>query len=108
MLVDITTEWNHRYDQNNNAKPNTKGRYVVDVLAIRIKNGHLRGSNFDGIFELADIPKPFDIRSAELRVQVKVGWFGMKPKTSWPHITLKEEWELIRNYTGDVVHNLSE
>jgi hypothetical protein len=107
MLEDITIKWDRKFDNHSNAKPEPEERYVVDVLAIRMKNGHLRGSDFDGVFELADTPKPFDVRSAELRVEVKVGWFGMKPKTSWSHITLRKDWELIRNYTGNVVHNLS-
>ena len=107
MLTDITTEWNNKFDTHPSAKPDGKLRHVVDVLAIRITNGHLRGSNFDGIFELADVPKPFDVFAGKHRVEVKVGWFGMKPKSAWSHITLNGEWELIRNYSGKVVHNLT-
>ena len=108
MLIDITTEWNHKYDTHASAKPEPgQERRVEDVLAIRITNGHLRGSDFDGVFELADIPKPFDVFSGKHRVEVKVGWFGMKPKGTWSHITLNGDWELIRNYSGKVVHNLA-
>jgi hypothetical protein len=107
MLEDITTEWNDRYNTHVGAKPDSQLRHVVDVLAIRVANGHLRGSDFDGVFEVADVPKPFSIHTGDLRVEVKVGWFGMKPKTTWSHITLNGEWELIRNYSGKVVHNLS-
>ena len=74
---------------------------------IKINNGYLRGSVFDGVFEVADVPKPFGVHTGSLRVEVKVGWFGMKTKSSWSHVTLKGEWELLRNYSGEVVHNLS-
>lgn len=107
MLTDITDDWNDRYNTNSNALPDGQLRHVVDVLAIRISDGHLRGSNFSGVFEVADVPQPFDLFDGKHRVQVKVGWFGMKPKTSWSHITLNGEWELIRNYSGKVVHNLA-
>jgi hypothetical protein len=106
MLKEITTEWNDRYNTNPSAQPDAAQRHVVDVLAIRIVDGHLRGSSFDGIFEVADIPQPFSVHTGNLRIEVKVGWFGMKPKTTWSHITLGNEWQLLRNYTGKVVHNL--
>jgi len=107
MLTEITTEWNHKYDTHPSAKPDVQLRQVVDVLAIRITNGHLRGSDFDGVFEVAETSDPFDVFAGKQRVEVKVGWFGMKPKTTWSHITLNGEWELIRNYSGKVVHNIA-
>ena len=105
MATEITTEWNSKYDTNPYAKP-VELRYVVDVLAVRVTNAHLRGSDISGFFEVADVPKPFDSYADKPRVQVKVGWFGMKPKTTWAHITLNGEWELVRRYSGEVVHNL--
>lgn len=102
----ITEEWDHRYDTNAHAEP-TERRHVISELVIRIDHAHLRGSDFAGIFEVADVPEPFDVHSGELRVECKVGWFGMKPKTSWSHITIKGQWQLLRNYTGPVVHNLA-
>lgn len=106
MVTEITTEWDDKYNKHTNAEP-VEHRYVVDVLAVRVQKAHLRGSDFDGVFEVADVPKPFDSYADKPRVQVKVGWFGMKPKTTWAHITLNGEWELIRNYSGEVVHNLA-
>lgn len=106
MLVEITSEWDERYNKSSKAEPDSH-RVVVDVLAVRIENGHFRGSDFDGIFEVADVPDPFDIFDGKLRVQVKVGWFGMKPKSTWSHVTLNGKWQLLRNYSGEVVHNLS-
>ena len=108
MLIEITEEWDDRYNTHAHAQPDGQLRHVVDVLAIRIADGHLRGSDFSGVFEVAEVPQPFDVYDGKHRVQVKVGWFGMKPKTSWSHVTLRGEWELIRNYSGKVVHNLSE
>lgn len=105
-LTEIATDWNHKYDTSSHAEP-TEWRTVVDVLAVRITKGSLRGSTFDGVFELADIAEPFDINNGKLRVEVKVGWYGMRPKTTWTHITLSNEWELLRNYSGKVIHNLA-
>jgi hypothetical protein len=110
MLTEITTEWNHKYDTHTSAKPEPgQERRAEHVLAIRITNGHLRGSDFDGVFELANVQQPFDNhgKNGQLRVEVKVGWFGMKPKTTWSHITLNGPWELIPNYSRMVVHNLA-
>ena len=106
MVTEITTEWDDKYNKHPSAQP-IEHRYVVDVLAVRVQKAHLRGSDFDGVFEVADVPKPFDSYADKPRVQVKVGWFGMKPKTTWAHITLNGEWELVRNYSGEVVHNLA-
>lgn len=105
MVMEITSVWNSKYDTNTNAAP-VEYRLVVDVLAVRVTNAHLRGSDISGFFEVADVPKPFDSYADKPRVQVKVGWFGMKPKTTWAHITLNGEWELVRRYSGEVVHNL--
>lgn len=82
-------------------------RYVVDVAAIRIKNGHLRGSDFDGVFELAAVTLPVNVIGGKLKAEVKVGWFGRRPLKTWAHITLREDWELLKNYSGLVTHNIS-
>jgi hypothetical protein len=107
MPREITDQWNRKYDTNPNAGP-TEHRVVANALAIRITKGSLRSSEFDGVFELADVPKPFDLHDGKLRVEVMVGWFGMKPKTTWSHVTLSGDWELLRNWSGKVVHNLSD
>ena len=105
MPTEITDQWNRKYDIDPNAGP-TEHRVVANSLAIRITKGPLRTSEFDGIFELADVPKPFELHDGKLRVEVMVGWFGMKPKTTWSHITLNGDWELLRNWSGKVAHNL--
>lgn len=103
----IFDEWDHRYDTNVHAE-SVETRHAESVLAIRIEHGHLRGSDFAGIFEVADVPDPFTVRDGELRVECKVAWFGMKPKTTWANITLKDRYQLLRNYTGSVTHNLAQ
>ena len=105
-LSAITEEWDNRYNTNAHAEP-TEHRHAESVLAIRIEYGHLRGSDFAGIFEVADVPNPFNVHDCELRVECKVGWFGMKPKTTWSNITIKGPYQLLPNYTGPVVHNLA-
>ena len=101
------TDWEGIPHTSPNASP-VEMRRVVDVLAIRIRNGHLRGSDIkEGVFELADVAQPFDVFDGKTRVEVKVCWFERKPKTTWAHITLNGEWELLRNYSGNVVDNIA-
>jgi hypothetical protein len=107
MTTQITDEWNDRYNTHSNAHP-VEHRAVTNALVVKVETAHLRGSDFSGVFEVAAVPKPFSIHDGQLRVQVQVGWFGMKPKTTWSHLTLNGEWELIRDYSGDVVHNLAD
>ena len=99
----ITSDWNRRYDTYTGA---VEYREVANVLAIKVHDAHLRGSDLTDVFEVADSDKPFDIKNGELRVEVKVGWFGMRPKKTWSHLTLKGNWQLLRNYKGKVAHNL--
>ena len=91
MASVITDEWDPKYNTNPRAIP-VEFRHVVDVLAVRVVNARLRGSDLSGYFEVADVPKPFDSYADKQRVQVKVGWFGMKPPTTLAHITLNGEW----------------
>lgn len=106
MPIPLTRDWDEIPDTHRNASP-TSLRYVLDSPCVRIVNGRLRGSMVSGVFELANVPSPFDEHSGNRRVQVKVGWFGARPRTTWAHITLGDEWELLPNFTGDVVHNIS-
>lgn len=103
--TELTKDWADVPHKHQSAAP-SESRYVVDVPAIRIKNGHLRGSDFDGVFELADVTLPINVLGGKLKAEVKVGWFGRRPLKSWAHITLNGDWELLKNYSGKVVHNL--
>jgi len=105
--TELIKDWSSTPHTHSSASP-IECRDVVDVAAIRITNGHLRGSNIDGIFELANSQLPMSMFHRKLRVEVKVGWFGCRPISTWTHITLSDEWELLKNYSGSVVHNISE
>lgn len=100
------TNWNNIPNTHADARP-VEYRRVLDVLAIRIVEGAFRNAEVAGVFEIADIAEPFDIHDGNLRVQVKCCWFERKPPTSWAHITLNGQWELLRNYTGEVVDNIA-
>jgi hypothetical protein len=105
-LTDITTDWNSHYDENENAK-NKESRKVNNVVAIKIKDGFYRGSTINGTFQVANPENPLKTLRGETRVEVLVGWFGMKPKTIWPQVALRGSWEIHENYSGDVVLNLA-
>jgi hypothetical protein len=104
--TELTKDWGNTPHTHDSATP-VEWRDVVDVSAVRITNGHLRGSNFDGIFELANGPLPIDIFHGKIRIEVKVGWFGCRPKKTWAHITPTTDWEILKNYSGSVVHNIA-
>jgi hypothetical protein len=104
--TNLIKDWINAPKTHNSAVP-VEWRDVVDVSAVRISNGHLRGSNFDGIFELANSALPVDNFHGKIRVEVKVGWFGRRPKRTWAHITPNKDWELLKNYSGPVVHNIA-
>lgn len=104
-LADITTIWDAKYNTNAEATVSAY-RKVKNVTAIEIKNGFYRGSEIHGVFEVANTEDPIKENSGKLKVEVLCGWFGMKPRTTWIHITLTGKWELLDNYSGEVVLNL--
>lgn len=107
MAGEYNTDWNSVPNTHPNAKPESY-RQVKNVLAVLIHEGFLRGSTFnDCYFEVADCPQPFDTFDGKTRVEVQVLWFGRKPATTWAHITLNDKYELLRNYSGEVVNNIS-
>jgi hypothetical protein len=107
VLPKYSTEWIDIPHEHEKAKPKGERRVVYNQLAIRIDEGFLRGSTFTGIFLIANVNAPFKVVKNELRVEVIVGWFGAKPKTSWTHITLKGKWKLLKNYSGPVETNIT-
>lgn len=107
MIPSYPTDWSKIPHEHEKAKPSDELRVVYNQLAIRIDEGFLRGSTFSGIFQIANVNAPFRIVKGELRVEVVVGWFGAKPKKTWTHITLKGKWKLLKNYSGQVVTNIS-
>jgi hypothetical protein len=106
MPISLTANWDEIPHTHSTAVP-TSMRYVLDSPSIRLVDGRIRGATVSGIFELANVAQYFDDFNGNRRVQVKVGWFGAKPRTTWTHIILGDEWELLPNFTGEVVHNIS-
>ena len=106
MAGEYNTDWNSVPNTHSNAKPESY-RQVKNVLAVLINEGFLRGSTLrDCYFEVADCQQPFDTFDGKTRIEVQVLWFGRKPATTWAHVTLNGKWELLRNYSGEVVANI--
>ena len=105
MTTEINTDWDGIPNSNPNATVKSHRR-VVDTLAIRLKSASIRNAVVSDVFELADIPQPFSLFNGVLRVEVKCLWYERKPHTSWTHLQLLDNWELIRNYSGNVVDNI--
>jgi len=106
MTSEYNTDWSGVPSTHPSAKPETF-RQVNNVLAVFIHEGYLRGSTFrDCYFEVADSQEPFDTFAGKTRVEVQVLWFDRKPATTWAHLTLIGKWELLRNYSGEVVANI--
>ena len=62
----------------------------------------------EGVFELANTTQPFGVFNGALRAEVKCTWYDRKPPTSWMHIQLLDNWELIPNYCGEVADNIAQ
>ena len=105
MTVEISTNWDGVRNTNPNASVN-RTRKTLDTLAIRVASAELRSSTLSDIFEVADIPQPFSLVDGKLKVEVKCLWYDRKPPTSWAHLTLGDQWELVRNYSGEVADNI--
>ena len=105
MTKPLNTNWDNIPHTNPNAQPKSERR-VVDVLAIRVELASIRGATVSGVFELADNPQPITIYNGELRAEVKCLWYDRKPTTTWTHLLLSKKWELIKNYSGEVVDNI--
>lgn len=105
-LADITTIWNAKYNTNTEATVSAY-RKVKNVTAIEIKNGFYRGSEINGVFEVARPNDPVRGKGGKLKVEVLCGWFGMKPRTTWLHIKLTGKWELLESYSGNVALDIT-
>jgi hypothetical protein len=84
----------------------THTRTVTNASAIRVRGATYRGSQpIDGVFELVDaVPRSVD---GEERYEVYCAWFGVKPLTTYPRISVRDGFELIANYSGTVIDNIS-
>ena len=97
--------WKVVPDEDANAIVN-KSREVVGAFAIYVENASIRLATVSGWFEVADVPNPFTYKRGSLQVEVKCLWYGLKPKTEWMHLRIKNKYKLVRQYTGLVVNNV--
>jgi len=80
---------------------------VTGVLALRVSGATYRGSQpIDGVFELVTAT-PQRVQRDD-RYEVYCSWFGVKPPTTYPRIAVgRGRCELLSNYTGEVVDDIS-
>jgi hypothetical protein len=105
MAVKKTEHWKGAPNTNPKAAI-SKLRKVKGKLVIEVVKAHLRTAEITGIFELANTVMPFRIKKGALTAEVICLWHGKKPKTTWMHITLGKKYELITEYSGEVVANI--
>lgn len=105
MTIEINTNWDNI--PHTNAKATVVGyRKVLDTLAIRVESAGLRMASLNDVFEVADTPQTFSMVDGKLKVEVKCLWYDRKRPTTWAHLTLGSQWELVRNYSGVVADNI--
>ena len=106
MNIAPNTDWENIPHTDPNATV-ISHRKIVGTLAIRIISGSIRDADVcDEVFEIADNPQPYGIHTDVLRAEVKWFWYARKPPSSWMHIKLLGDWELIHNYSGEVADNI--
>jgi hypothetical protein len=107
MAVKKSTHWEGAPNTNERASI-SEIRKVKGRLAIEVTKAHIRKARVSGMFEVADTGMPFRIKKGELTVEVICLWHGKKPKSTWTHLTLGKKYELVANYSGEVVANISQ
>lgn len=91
------------------ARPN-RSRNVSGVCAIEVEGARYRSSTaLNGIFEIFGEPaKSVKTHpSGKVTAEVICSWHGVKPKSCYPHITLKPgKYKIIQGYAGEVIDNI--
>lgn len=105
MAAKSNAHWKGAPNTNHKAAIN-KLRKIKGGLTIEVTKARIRNAEVTGIFELANSKMPFRIKKGELTAEVICLWHKKKPKTTWTHLTLGKKYELIHNYTGEVVANI--
>lgn len=84
----------------------TRTRTVTEVPAIRVRGATYRESRpLDGVFELVS-PTPQQVAGEE-RFEVYCAWFGVKPPTTYPRLSVRPGgFEVLTRYTGEVIDNI--
>jgi hypothetical protein len=107
MSSRITTKWVGVPHTCPTAK-NIESREATGIYAVQINNGSFRKASISGVFELADPDTNVRVnKNGKVKIEVKMGWFGVKPPTSWANVTIIGQHTLLNDYSGPVVHNLS-
>ena len=85
----------------------TRSRTVSGVPGIRVRGATYRGCRpIDGVFELVAL-NPQRVAGEE-RYEVYCAWFGVKPLTTYPRISISPgHYEILPDYSGEVIDNLS-
>lgn len=107
MASRITTNWD--------GIPHTRAtanlvelRKVTGARVVRIDTGSFRGAPVSGYFELASLETRLKLdKNGTRTIEVKLGWFGAKPPTSWASVTILGTHKILDNFTGTVFHNIS-
>jgi hypothetical protein len=66
-------------------------------------NGVYRDAKIRGVFAVYPHKRPFRIHKGKLRVLVDCKWFSDRPGSDALKVELSGSWELLPNYTGEVV-----
>lgn len=75
---------------------------------IEVETATYRGSkSVAGCFELVDPDSQPRMLWGSMRIEVYCSWHGVKPPTRYPQIKVGENYEIRRNYSGDVVDSLA-
>src|SRR5262245_40423068 len=85
----------------------TRRRTVTNALVIRVTAATYRNSQtIDGVFELvSESPQQIE---GEDRFEVYCAWFGVKPFTNYPRISVQpRSYQLVSDYSGEVIDNIS-
>ena len=107
MATRITTNWDGVPLTHRRADI-VETRQATRIQAVQIPIGSFRCASVGGVFELASPNTQLKTdKNGKVTVEVKMGWFSVKPPTSWANVTILGEHTLLPNYTGPIVHNVS-
>lgn len=106
MIVNPSTVWNVP-DTDENARPTAFQKVPRNRRVIHIAKGNYRDATFSGYFVIAEVEKPYSTYGEKRRVEVECLWYARKTRNNWPRITIIEGGDVVTDYTGDVVTNIS-
>ena len=84
------------------ASESVKGSAAIHVTKASIRNAEIENCCFE-LASPVSVPK---MRWGANRIEVKCLWYGRKPPTSWMHIAVLGDYEIIENYSGEVVRDI--